>query len=194
MPLLLLILAGVIAYAAFQGQAQALAALPAAGSSPGSGSPAFSVGQTVNIAANTQLYSDQALTQNVGQWPGGTSIITAVDPNGVWVGFTSQTGSAPMAIYVPIGSVSASAPTDQTASSAAEDFGPQTQTLTVGQTFQLPQGTKLFSDNKLTQSAGTGGGVVVTITAVGVAADGSISASYSDTGSGKTMWFQQPGT
>src|SRR5271154_6897250 len=100
MPLLLLILAGVIAYAAIQGQAQAAAAASGQALGPG-GVPLFSVGQTVSIAANAQMYSDQALSQNVGTWPGGTSVITAVDPNGVWVGFTSQTGSAPMAIYIP---------------------------------------------------------------------------------------------
>jgi len=74
-----------------------------AGGTTGGGSPAagsqFSVGQSVNIAAGAQLYSDQALTQNVGQWPGGTAKITSLDPNGSWVGFTPL-GSGLTAVYV----------------------------------------------------------------------------------------------
>jgi hypothetical protein len=83
----------------------------------------------------------------------------------------------------------------------AEDFGPPppAQALATGSSYTVPSGTKLFSDSKLTQSAGSvmssgGTGLNVTITGSSVAADGSISASYVDQGSNKTMWFSQPGS
>ena len=63
-----------------------------------------------------------------------------------------------------------------------------------GQNVAVPDGTALFSDSKLTQSAGkTTGMQTVTVMQTSVGADGSISGSYTDA-SGKVYWFAQPGT
>jgi hypothetical protein len=86
-------------------KSQQTAAAPVllSGGTTGGGSPAagsqFQVGEAVNIAAGAQLYSDQALTQSVAQWPGGTAKITSIDPNGAWVGFTPM-GTGLTALYV----------------------------------------------------------------------------------------------
>ena len=99
------------------------------------------------------------------------------------------------------GSTDSSAGAAATTSIGGEDFGPPppAQSLATGSSYTVPTGTKLFSDSKLTQSAGSimssgGTGLSVTITGSGVGADGSLSASYVDQGSGKTMWFSQPGS
>jgi hypothetical protein len=68
--------------------------------------------------------------------------------------------------------------------------------MQMGQAVSLPVGTKLYSDSKLTKATGSvlgTGPLSVSVTATSVAADGSISGSYTD-GAGNTYWFAQPGT
>jgi hypothetical protein len=85
---------------------------------------------------------------------------------------------------------------------SGDDFGPPPPVVALisGTSYTVPTGTQLFSDSKLTQSAGsvisggTSAGLNVTVTGNSIAANGSISVSYVDQGSGKTMWFAQPGS
>ena len=81
--------------------------------------------------------------------------------------------------------------------SPSQDFpGPNVvpSAAAVGSSISLPSGQALFSDSKLTQSAGTlRSAQSITVTATSVAQDGSISVSFVDA-SGTTKWFAQPGT
>jgi hypothetical protein len=88
-------------------------------------------------------------------------------------------------------------------SSSLSDNIPTTQSavpqpMQIGRSVSLPAGTTLYSDSKLTNATGTvvtsgTTSLTVTVTATSVAADGSISASYTDA-AGNTFWFAQPGT
>jgi hypothetical protein len=102
MPLWLIIALGAgVVWLLTQGQAQAAqvaASLP---------SSSFSVGQIINVAAGTQMYSDAGLTQNVGSWPGGTATVTVVGPSSL--GFVGPSGAglgggAPA--YIPLSAAS----------------------------------------------------------------------------------------
>jgi len=102
---------------------------------------------------------------------------------------------------VPQPQLPAPSPPAPGSSSSYDDSIPTPQSavpapMQAGQTVSLPVGTKLFSDSKLTNSKGSVIGsspLSVNVTATSVAADGSISGSYTDA-SGNTFWFAQPGT
>lgn len=57
------------------------------------GAGQFYVGQSVNVAVNTEMYSDAALTQDAGAWPGGTATVKAVDTTNNSVGFVGPSGA-----------------------------------------------------------------------------------------------------
>ncbi len=52
----------------------------------------FYTGQTVSIPAGP-MYSDAALTQDAGQWPGGTALVKVVDVGHNSVGFVGPSGA-----------------------------------------------------------------------------------------------------
>lgn len=111
----------------------------------------------------------------------------------LWAKSNAQAGTTtaqlPQARQTPSGSTSWAddIPTAQSAVPAP---------MQVGQSLTLPAGTKLYSDSKLTNATGSvlgTGSLSVNVTATSVAADGSISGSYTDA-AGNTFWFAQPGT
>lgn len=57
-----------------------------------SGMGQFFVGQIINVPANTEMYSDAALTQDAGAWPGGTATVKVVDTGNNSIGFVGPSG------------------------------------------------------------------------------------------------------
>jgi hypothetical protein len=94
-------------------------------------------------------------------------------------------------------SPSSSPSTTNAGGSPSQDFpgpGSVPSAATIGSSISLPSGQALFSDSKLTKSAGSlGSAQSVTVASTSVAQDGSISISFVDA-SGTTKWFAQPGT
>ena len=97
MPLWLLITLGVGALWLFasgqkqaQAQGQVQGAALGAGGAAAAGGPSFYVGQSVYVP-QTDMFSDAALTQNAGQWPGGTATIK--DIQGSSIGFVGPSGA-----------------------------------------------------------------------------------------------------
>jgi hypothetical protein len=106
-----------------QPSAQTTVAAPSLnGNTPAGGTPPpqFQVGQSVTIAQNAAMFSDQGLTQNVGTFPGGMRTIMSVDPNGSWVGFAMQ-GTGAGLVYFSTSSISA--PTTMAAGFSAGHMG-----------------------------------------------------------------------
>lgn len=52
----------------------------------------FYQGQIINVPANTEMYSDAALTQDAGAWPGGTATVKVVDVTNNSIGFVGPSG------------------------------------------------------------------------------------------------------
>jgi hypothetical protein len=87
-------------------------AVQAPGAVPSNAPIFFNVGDQVFIDASV-LFSDAALTQNAGNWPGGMGTIKAVDTVHASVGFVGPTGQGlgggayayvPMSVVSPSGS------------------------------------------------------------------------------------------
>lgn len=57
-----------------------------------SGAASFYIGQSINVAANTEMYSDAALTQDAGSWPGGSATVKVVDTTNNSIGFVGPSG------------------------------------------------------------------------------------------------------
>jgi hypothetical protein len=86
MPLWLIVAlgAGIIWLASRPSTTSVVSATPLAAS--------FYAGQTVTIAPLSQMYSDAALTQSAGEWPGGTGTIKVVDTINNSIGFVGPSG------------------------------------------------------------------------------------------------------